>query len=1145
MERRPSIKVSTRNSETAREIYQVLSQAHYVVQITDSSSVLLSGILNEPPEIVLLDLDPPDSSSPDLPAQIKQISPATRIIIISSQESLEASFDFIQQYAFAYVTKPVDLIQLAMLVDRASECSNATPPAFSDLENRYRQLFNSAGDGVFLAEISDDGRPFRFIDVSDTACRMLGYTREELLSTRPEEVVLPECLPRSLERAHWMVGTNRGSFETTLVRKDGKPIRVESHHEVFERDGSRIRLTIVHDITDRKPAGGAVREGESRYHELAETLPIMLFETDGAGRVDFMNRTGLAAFGYTQDDISQGLYALDHIAPEDKERAVADIARLMNGEIFGGTEYTALRADGSRFPVIVHAYPVVQAGKGMGMRGTIVDLSGIKDTERALRESSQFNQEIISSVEEGIIVYDRSFRYTVWNSFMERLTGMSSEEVMGKFFMDVFPELALHGIPEFLRRALNGETVIGPDMPLTMPGTRKIVWLSRTYGPHRSPAGDIVGVIATVRNVTDRKLDEEKYRSLFDTMAQGVVCQDTEGMILSANPAAEEMLGMTVEQMADSSIMDPAWHVICEDGSDLPVDKHPSMVAGRTGCEIHNVVMGILNPKGNGYQWFSVNAIPQFRPGEGEPYQVYTTFQDITERICYEARLSRLNETLSGLVDASPLAIIAIDTEQTVQAWNPAAERIFGWSKEEILSHPLPIVQEYARAEFEANYESVLHGSPVTGLELRRQRKDGTLVDVRVSVTVLRLCGTVNGIMAVIEDITERKQLEEQLRQSQRMEALGRVAAGVAHDFKNLLMGISGYAELLQMKLDQNHPDFATVNDLLMCVDKATKLANQLQAFGKHQPIDPRPIDINRLIEAARHLIERIMREDVALELDLSAEPSIADIDPGQIEQVLINLIVNASDAMPDGGTLTIRTTNRCVDERKLGEYAALKPGDYVEIAIADTGVGMDRATQERIFEPFFTTKRADNRSGLGLAVSYGIIRQHKGHISVSSSVGNGTTCRVYLPISTATEGSPSVSTLVQVKGGAETILIAEDEHLVRTPLKVALEVYGYKVLAASDGEEALDLFAKNREDVDLLILDSIMPKAGGEIVWQNVQKVRPDVKAIFISGHAGMDDRKNRAKHRNVAFMIKPFSIQHLAGKIRELLDWDTVDPG
>lgn len=660
---------------------------------------------------------------------------------------------------------------------------------------------------------------------------------------------------------------------------------------------------------------------------------------------------------------------------------------------------------------------------------------------------------------------------------------------------------------------------------------------------------DVRALCGTVKNALDHRStalalreSEERYRNLYETMAQGIVYRDAEGRVVSVNPAAERILGLTKEYMLGQSPNDPRQPCIHEDGTDWPQETRPSAAALRTGKAVLGQVIGVMNPVEGRHRWLTMHAIPQFLPGSDELTGVCMTFEDITERKQAEEALREANEMLQAVVEQSPIAIHVLDRDGNILLWNPAAERIFGWSAEEVIGKRAPFVTPDKESEFQDNLRRSLGGEAVTAVKTKRVRKNGEEVILDVSIAPIRdVGGGVVGSIGLMADVTEQKHLEAQAQHSQRMEAVGRLSSGVAHEFKNLLMGISGYTELLQIKLGSDHPDFSLTTDLLACVDKSAKLVSQLQAFSKKKPAEPCPTDLNKLVWDSEHLLARLLKEHINLQLDLceAVQPIMAD--PGQIEQALVNLVLNARDAMPHGGRVTIATRSLRLDKSALLVYPDAKPGEYTELSVSDTGIGMDEATKERIFEPFFTTKQDSERTGLGLAVVYAIVRQHGGTIDVTSKVGRGATFRICLPTSDAASSEEQPVHTAGVVRGAGTILLAEDEETVREPAKSVLEGCGYTVLCAQDGEEAVDIFRQQPAVVDMVILDVVMPKMGGKHAWQAMQAVRPDLNVLFMSGHSPASASQDYAPPPDMPLLAKPFPLQRLAEKVAELLECST----
>jgi nitrogen-specific signal transduction histidine kinase len=391
----------------------------------------------------------------------------------------------------------------------------------------------------------------------------------------------------------------------------------------------------------------------------------------------------------------------------------------------------------------------------------------------------------------------------------------------------------------------------------------------------------------------------------------------------------------------------------------------------------------------------------------------------------------------------------------------------------------------------------------------------------------------------IVMDITERRQLGEQLRQSQKMEAVGRLAGGIAHDFNNLLTVIKGYSELMLEDLEGADPLRTEVDEIKKAADRAASLTRQLLAFSRQQVLAPKVVDLNTVVGNMDKLLHRLLGEDIDLFTIL--EPGLGRVkaDPGQIEQVIMNLAVNARDAMPKGGKLTIETANVELDEHYTREHAVVKPGSYVMIAVTDTGVGMTDKVKSRIFEPFFTTKEVGKGTGLGLSTVYGIIKQSGGYVWVYSEVGLGSSFKVYLPrVDAPAEITSPVSSL-PTRRGTETVLLVEDEDGVRALERQVLHKHGYNVLEARNGGEALLMCERHQGEIDMLLTDVVLEQMGGRELAERLLKVRPEMKVLYVSGYADDAIVHHGVLKPGMAFLQKPFTTEALARKVRFVLDF------
>ena len=500
--------------------------------------------------------------------------------------------------------------------------------------------------------------------------------------------------------------------------------------------------------------------------------------------------------------------------------------------------------------------------------------------------------------------------------------------------------------------------------------------------------------------------------------------------------------------------------------------------------------------------------------------------------------LRESNQTLEAVVEAAPLAIWVANADGTVRMWNPAAERIFGWRRDEVIGRPPPVAPLDDGAESRALLERPLRGEALVAVELQRQRKDGAPVDLSVSTAPLRdVSGGIIGVVALAADITQRKQLEQQLRQAQKLEAIGGLAGGIAHDFNNLLTVIGGRSHIAAMGLEADDPRRHHLELITQTVDRAAGLTRQLLAFSRKQILEASVLDLGEVVGGMQPMLRRLIGEDLDLVTEL--DPGLWRIraDPSQIEQVVLNLIVNARDAMRDGGRLSIEVRNVELDAGYTGAHAGVAAGSYVMLAVSDTGHGMDAATLGQIFEPFFTTKGPGKGTGLGLATVYGIVKQSGGHIWVYSEVGHGTSFKIYLPRVDGPAVAPAAAPGLP-RRGTETVLLAEDDDQVRALARETLEISGYTVLEAAHPEAAVTLAQQHGGALHLLLTDVVMPGMNGRALADRLLALRPGIKVLFMSGYPAAAVAPHGTLDPGTRLLQKPFTPGSLARKVREVLD-------
>jgi PAS domain S-box-containing protein len=721
--------------------------------------------------------------------------------------------------------------------------------------------------------------------------------------------------------------------------------------------------------------------------------------------------------------------------------------------------------------------------------------------------------------------------------------------------------------------------VVRPD------GTRG--WIIARGEARRGEDGRIVRLRGTAIDNTERKIMEEQLRKslnqefalrrIDEKILSGVDFKEVVGIACDAIVDMGYRMCWIGQAKPDHTVLPVAYRGFNSGylenidfrWDDTPEGKGPTGISIRTGqpCIIQNIgesslyapwreiaiehgylssasfplqsgegeVVGVLHVYGSRAGVFSDEEI-----GRLETYAQQCTIAFLNSR-----RLEELRDTtqrLSFHVNRMPLGYIVHDEEFRIVGWNPAAERIFGWSADEAMGkHPFElIVPPEMQAHVSTLWSKLREGYESSGNSAGPGiRKDGTTVNCEWFSTPLRdATGAMTGIVTLVHDITEKTKMEKQLLVAQKMESVGTLAGGIAHDFNNALTGIVGFGELLRMRMAGDEQALHDLDEIQRCAERAATLTRQLLTFARRQVIEPVNFNLNTLVADLMKFIGKVVGEHIEIKTSLAKDLPTIRADRGQIEQVVMNLCLNARDAMPEGGRLVVETEDAVLEEEYVHQNPYMGIGRYALLTVSDTGVGMDEKTRARVFEPFFTTKGPDKGTGLGLAMVYGIVKQHGGFIHLYSEPGKGTAFKVYFAaIEAQPDAVPTKRREEIVRGGTETILLAEDEEAIRALAERILTGYGYTVLVARDGEEAIGMFRQNKE-IALAVLDVVMPRKGGKEVFDEMHKQNPRLKVIFMSGYSADGIHDSFVLTPGTPFLQKPFGPTILARKVREVLD-------
>ncbi len=936
----------------------------------------------------------------------------------------------------------------------------------------------------------------------------------------------------------------------------------------------------------RESAEQALRESEDRYRMLFNNSMDAVMLTLPEGRILSANPAACEMFGRTEEEICAiGRNGL--VAPDDPRLAKFLEERERTGRMSG--ELLFIRKDGSRFPGEASSLSFKDSQGALRTSMVIHDITDRKQKEeelgklnRTLQAKSRSSLAMMRATDEQSYLSEvcRSIvedcgHALVWIGFANDDAQRTVSPVAHAGLEDGYLESMKITWADTERGRGPVGTAIRTGKPVEFRSTtvdaRFAPWREEAlkrgyaaivsiplqteektfgalniYSRQQDPfsgdevrllsdlAADLSYGIAAIRLRTAQRLaedalraSEEKYRHLVENLGKEYFFyqHDTNGVITYVSPSVAAMLGYVPQEIASH---------YSEYLTENPVNRE---VAQYTDLSLRGIqqppyAVEVLHQDGS-VRWLEVSEFPLLDQS-GNVVAVEGIARDITERRGAEEALRDSEKRYRQMVDSALVGIYRSTGNGEFLFVNDALARIFEYgSAGEMLSSHVQI--RYKRPGDRASFLDLLSEKKrILSYEVDVPTKNGKLRTIVISAVLE--AGFISGMVI---DITEQKKLEAQLRHSQKMEAVGSLAGGIAHDFNNILNVIIGYGSMVLGSLAANGPAQDKMREVLAAADRATSLTKRLLSFSRKDVAELKQIRVSDVVLNMERMLARIIGEDIDFRTDIQDQEAVILADMSQLEQVLMNLAANARDAMPRGGELTIRTGRKELDDSFVAAHGHGVSGRYAVVAVSDTGTGIDAETQKKIFEPFFTTKGIGAGTGLGLSIAYGIVKQHKGFIEVSSEPGKGTTFEILLPLSeTTAEQKRASDALLPSKGGTETILVAEDDGSARKLIQIVLESFGYSVITAEDGEDAVGKFRENKDRVQLVILDLIMPKMNGKEAGDTIEMIRPGIKMLYMSGYA-MDPARNQSLLvEGMQFMQKPLSPQKLLAKVREVLN-------
>jgi len=889
---------------------------------------------------------------------------------------------------------------------------------------------------------------------------------------------------------------------------------------------------LAKEVVVRRRTHDALKKSEEFLRDFLDNANDLIQIVGPDGRLVFANDAWRRTLGYSQSEIDRGLSVFDVVHPDVRSHCKEVFQRVRSGESLSNIEAIFVTKEGKSIVVEGNVNCRYRRGKPTHTRAIFRDVTERRKGEEALRESEQTLSSILAA--SPIAIARGQDRKVKWiNEAWVKMFGLEDEsEHVGRSTRVLYPSTEEH---ERVGEVLYGDLAAGRVNAADVRFIRKdgSIFDGHMRLTFFDPSDPEKGVIVACSDISERKKAEEKIRQqneFLNTVLESLthpfyVINVSDSTITMANSAAG---------IPDSS-RKTCYALTHGRSEPCNTSEHPCPLEEVTRTGKPATMMHVHYDNQGDARNIEVHAYPIF-DGEGNVKQVIEYGLDVTERKRAEEERLRL----ATAIEQSAESIVITDKDGTIQYVNPAFANTSGYSREEAVGRNPRILKsgKQDRGFYEEMWTTLTNGRVWTG-RLINKKNDGTLYEEDATISPIKdESGEILSYVAAKRDVTHQVLLENQLRQAQKMEAIGTLAGGIAHDFNNLLQIILGYADMLlldQDKTQRAHERLLTVRKAVM---DGRDLVKGLLTFGRKVETNPRPVDLNHEVRRVQKLLYRAIPKMIKIELVMAEDLKTVNADSGQIEQVLLNLAVNSQHAMPEGGRLTIETGNVTLDEEYCRTHLDVEPGEYVLLTISDTGHGMEKGVVDHIFEPFFTTKKPGEGTGLGLSMVFGIVKSHRGYIACYSEPRTGTTFKIYLPAMDTETEPDHETTLETLPGGTETILLVDDEKRMLDLGAEMLSSFGYHVVTAENGYEALDLYGNKKDEIRLVILDMIMPRMGGKECLEKLLKTDPEIKVLIASGYSANGPTKEAVEAGARGFIQKPFDAKQILHTVRTVLD-------